>query len=132
MPRFVLLNHECPLGSAKPSHWDFMLEADGVLWTWELLALPAPWLVTIGETASGAHEFVIATRLADHRLAYLDFEGPLTGNRGHVTRVASGEFEILEHTPQRLVIRLADKSLPGTIELAETKQLGQWILGVRA
>ncbi len=30
-------------------------------------------------------------RLANHRPAYLDFEGPISGDRGFVTRVARGE-----------------------------------------
>ncbi len=131
MPRFVLLHHECPPGSVKLSHWDFMLAVEGVLWTWELRELPAAWLVADGETASGNHDPVVASRLVDHRVAYLDYEGPLTKDRGNVSRIASGEFEILEHTPRRLVIHLVDERLCGTIELVETDQLGQWILSVR-
>lgn len=31
-------------------------------------------------------------RIADHRREYLDYEGPLSGNRGEVRRVAGGRF----------------------------------------
>jgi len=116
----------------KPSHWDFMLEAEGVLWTWELRELPAAWRVAGGETASGDHESVFASRLADHRLAYLDYEGPLTQDRGHVTQIACGDFEILENAPARLLIRLAGLTLHDTIELAETNQRGRWRLRIIA
>lgn len=34
-----------------------------------------------------------AERLADHRRVYLEYEGPLSGDRGEVRRVASGTFE---------------------------------------
>jgi hypothetical protein len=101
MPRFVLLHHECPPSFGKPSHWDLMLERDGVLLTWSLPALPAAWS---GE--GGAAEQIVVTRLADHRIAYLDYEGPISGDRGVVTRVDGGEYEVLEETEQAICVHL--------------------------
>ena len=59
-----------------------------------------------------------ATRLTDHRRAYLEYEGDLSGRRGRVTRVMAGacEVEVGEGSvwtvclltgspPQRLVLR---------------------------
>src|SRR4051794_23553598 len=63
MPRFVLLRHETPAGSERPTHFDLMLEHNGVLRTWALSGLPA------------AGEPLLAEQLPDHRLAYLDYEG---------------------------------------------------------
>jgi DNA polymerase Ligase (LigD) len=63
--RFVILEHDHP-----HRHWDFMLEADGALRTWRLPTPPADGLT------------VTAERIADHRLAYLDHDGPVSGNRG--------------------------------------------------
>ena len=128
MPRFVLLHHDCPPGYVKPSHWDFMLELDGVLRTWELNELPRAWT----DPASNAQQTLSARRLADHRIAYLDYVGPLTGDRGSVTRVAAGTFETLENTPQRLVVKLAAPTMSGVVELAEMSQLNHWHLIVRA
>src|SRR5262245_53608703 len=91
MTRFVLLYHECPPSFGKPSHCDLMLEREGVLLTWSLPALPAVW----GGEAGVAFEQIDATRLADHRLAYLDYEGPISGERGSVTRVDRGEYDVL-------------------------------------
>ena len=51
-----------------------MLEAGDVLKTWALPQPPQPGVE------------MECTALADHRLAYLDYEGPLSGNRGAVTR----------------------------------------------
>ena len=76
MPRYAILAHDWPT-----PHFDLLLEADGVLKSWRLLARPTP-----GTT-------VPATPTADHRLHYLDYEGPVSGNCGTVTRVASGEYE---------------------------------------
>ncbi len=42
-----------------------------------------------------------AVRLADHRPAYLDYEGPVSRGRGDVTRVLSGTYATLGPKPQR-------------------------------
>ena len=107
MPRFVLLHHECPPSFGKPSHWDLMLERDGALLTWSLPALPAAW--------SGEGE--AAERIADHRLAYLDYEGPISGDRGVVTRVDGGEYEVLEETDEIIRVRLRGTDRDETTEL---------------
>jgi hypothetical protein len=104
MPRFVLLRHECPPEFGKPSHWDLMLEDAGALLTWSLVELPTP---------GGLAAF--ATRLDDHRLAYLDYEGPLSGERGSVSRVDAGEFQWVERTDQRIVVSCAGRQLLGTL-----------------
>jgi hypothetical protein len=77
MPRFVVLEHDHPV-----LHWDLMLEAGDVLQTWRLTAAP--------EIGSNLND---ATALDDHRLAYLDYEGPVSGNRGRVRRWDAGVFE---------------------------------------
>lgn len=128
MPRFVLLYHECPPGFEKPSHWDFMLEAGEVLWTWELRELPAAWQAVLPQLKSSPNTIVSATRLADHRLAYLDYEGPLTNNRGNVSRQMSGDYQHVESTSQRIVVRLTAEKLQMTVELVETNQSGVWKL----
>ena len=137
MPRFVLLRHECPPPSKKskhekPSHWDFMLESDGVLRTWELRELPAAWAAlldqttgeTAGETAGGAS--VTATPLPDHRLAYLDYEGPISGGRGSVCCCDRGTYELLQETPKQKTpkgrtlqqaIYLSGRKLSGAVRL---------------
>ncbi len=63
-----------------------MLEFDGRLRTWEL------------ETAPAAGIAIRATALPDHRLHYLDYEGPISAGRGSVQRWDSGRYELLSET----------------------------------
>jgi DNA polymerase Ligase (LigD) len=127
MPRFVLLRHECPPDCEKPSHWDFMLEVDDVLWTWELRELPSVWLIALGMEVAGDSPTVSATRLADHRLAYLDYEGPVSGDRGSVSRVDGGTYEFVERTSKRTAIVLQGVKLKGAIVLRHVSET--WVLG---
>ena len=101
MPRFVLLEHDHPT-----LHWDLMLEVGAVLWTWRLDAIPRPG------TPCGA------VCIPDHRPLYLDYEGPISGDRGRATQVAAGEFAWVEQSPGRIVIELRGVNLSGraTIE----------------
>lgn len=85
-PRFVLLRHEMEADGGRGDHWDLMLEENGTLLTFELERLP---------NGPGT---VIAKRLADHRMAYLDLEGHVSGNRGHVIRLDRGRYHFVEPT----------------------------------
>ena len=100
MTRFALLKHDHPT-----LHWDLMLQVGEVLWTWRLDAMPDP--------SAPGH----AVRIADHRPLYLDYEGPVSGGRGAVKRVAGGEFDWVEDSPNRLAIRLKGKGLSGRLTL---------------
>ncbi len=73
--RFVVLEHDHPI-----LHWDLMLEFDGALLTWRL-----PANVQI-------NEWGVSERLPDHRLAYLDYEGPVSKGRGTVRRITGGQY----------------------------------------
>ncbi len=83
MPRYVILRHEFPPQASRLTHWDLMMEHEGRLLTWSLPTLPI-------ETGS-----LTCTKLPDHRIHYLDYEGDLSDNRGKVKRVETGEFEWL-------------------------------------
>jgi hypothetical protein len=109
MPRFALLRHECPPGFDKPSHWDLMLEDGGALLTWSLAELP---------TAGGAG--VTASKLGDHRLEYLDYEGPVSGNRGDVRRIDAGEFSWIDREATRLVVEVQGRTLRGLLRVEVT------------
>ena len=105
--RWVLLWHECPPEYRGGSHWDLMLERENVaderrLATWSLSNLPAGW----PGAATDAATDVDAVMLDDHRAAYLDYEGPVSGDRGEVTRVVSGEVMWVEEAEQRVVVEL--------------------------
>lgn len=115
MPRFVILYHETPPGSERPPHFDLMLEVGTALRTWELPRWPA------------ADQPVLATQLADHRLAYLDYEGPISGGRGQVTRHESGSCEILSETSETIVLNLQGQRLKGVLTLRRVApDVPQW------
>ncbi len=75
--RFVVLQHDSPKGR----HWDFMLEHEGKLRTWALAQPP---------DSAGP---IPAELLPDHRLAYLEYEGPISGDRGNVHRWDKGTYK---------------------------------------
>ncbi len=125
MARFVLLYHDCPAGYERPSHWDLMLEADGSLRTWALRELPRGWeaarertVALFSECApvSGANS-VPAERLADHRIDYLEIEGPLSGERGVVRRVDAGNYEVVSGSAAGCRVRLTGENLSGEVLL---------------
>jgi DNA polymerase Ligase (LigD) len=96
MPRFVVLTHDHPF-----LHWDLMLEQGNVLRTWRLKTSPDRKWPIVAET------------LPDHRIAYLDYEGPISADRGTVQRWDVGTYEILEQARDRIVLQLAGKKLIG-------------------
>jgi DNA polymerase Ligase (LigD) len=108
MPRFVILEHDHPW-----LHWDLMLEEESWLRTWRLAAPPEPG----GETA--------AEPLGNHRRAYLDYEGPVSGNRGSVTRWDSGDFTWLQDEPGRVHVELHGSRYRGQLQLLRVPD-GGW------
>lgn len=96
MHAYVLLRHDTPEGGW---HFDWMLQ-------------PAPHapLITFrvmhDPTDPAVHDFP-AERLPDHRAAYLDYEGPVSNNRGRVTRIAAGLAAIVRDDADAIDIHLA-------------------------
>lgn len=102
MPRFILLEHDHPV-----LHWDFMLESGAILRTWRLDRIPA-----------GADE-IDATPLPDHRAVYLDYEGPVSGNRGSVRRIDRGEFELIHEHSDSVEVVVHGERLKGRAIIAD-------------
>jgi hypothetical protein len=100
MPRFVVLEHDHPV-----LHWDLMLEAGAGLRTWRLRTPPAVGAI------------VEAEPIGDHRPAYLDYEGPVSGNRGRVVRWDAGTFTGDPRGEGRVAVALAGGRLRGTLVL---------------
>jgi hypothetical protein len=113
MPRFAILRHETPPGSPRPPHWDFMLEDGGTLLTWALAEPPA------------AGRPIAAEALANHRTAYLDYEGPVSGHRGTVTRWDAGTFQWQRRNDREIVVVLCGQVLGGEMTLTRTDEMSQ-------
>jgi hypothetical protein len=100
MPSYVVLHHQLGesdhLTRQTQSHFDWMFEHNDALWTWATDSHPG-----VDEVAE-----LVANRLPDHRKHYLSYEGVVSGDRGHVTRVESGIFEIVESADDRFQFKL--------------------------
>jgi hypothetical protein len=107
MPRFVILEHDWPA-----RHWDLFLEAGPVLRSWRLLAEPLPGKVVPAEAN------------AEHRPLFLDYEGPVSGGRGSVTRWAAGTFEWIADEPPLVIMTVVADRLSGIMRLE--KRGGEW------
>jgi hypothetical protein len=101
MPRFVVLRHDDPRGE----HFDLMLECGSALKTWALSGPPQAGLE------------IECTALADHRLAYLEYQGPISGGRGVVTRWDSGEYAVERQSECEWAVSLGGRKLSGTATL---------------
>ena len=101
MPRYVVLTHDHP-----HPHWDFMLEQGGTLRSWRLLQEPLSGMV------------ISAVSLPNHRKHYLDYEGPISNNRGEVQRWDRGEFACIEESDEHLTVQLDGQRLCGKAVLA--------------
>ena len=89
MPRFAILEHDYPV-----RHWDLLLEAGPACRTWRLSAPPRPG------------QLVLAEAIPDHRLMYLDYAGPVSGDRGTVQQWDAGHFTWITATAERITILL--------------------------
>ncbi|MCH2114474.1 MAG: hypothetical protein MK171_06140 [Pirellulales bacterium] len=96
-----------------------MLESGGTLQTWELRELPALWAQQCGVEAVTDSNTVPVVRLPDHRLAYLDYEGPLTDDRGDVHRCDSGTYELLVRADSCQHIRLHGALLGSDVQFEQ-------------
>lgn len=94
-----------------------MLESGGVLRTWALDRPPDD------EVAGGE---LFAAALADHRIAYLEYEGDISGKRGRVTRYDRGDYEIVIWETDRIVVDLHGARLRGQASFALIGPSHQW------
>lgn len=85
-----------------------MLEAGNVLRAWRLLEEPA-----MGRMVAAEANF-------DHRQSYLDYEGPVPGNRGRVTRWDAGVFDWLYDDGVCVEVRLRGTRLTGRAIIGAT------------
>ena len=113
MPRFVVLLHQLPANHARATHWDFMLEEHGTLRTWALARSPRRGIQ------------IEAIQLPHHRLDYLDYEGPVSGDRGHVTHFDQGTFTWRSHA-SALEVWLGGRQLNGMCRLTSVGDAWTW------
>ncbi len=117
MPRFVIQEHR-----ARKLHYDFRLEAGGVLRSWAVPKVP-PKRALIKR---------LAVQVEDHDLDYIDFEGNIeegSYGAGLVKIWDKGTYETETDRNDKIVFRLYGKKLKGRYTLLKMKWgEGQWLL----
>src|SRR5437868_12076808 len=90
--RYVVLHHT---GVDEP-HYDLMFESapGSPLMTWRA----TDWPLAAGDQL---------TRIGDHRSEYLDYEGPVSNDRGHVRRIVAGSLAVTASESQ-ITLEIAD------------------------
>jgi hypothetical protein len=121
--RFVVLRHD--VGStlsgdstgtgrrvtrSDQSHFDWMFQVGDALRTWATTPL------------AGFDQSLDlpCDLLSDHRLAYLEYEGDIGGDRGCVTRVLAGQFLLLDQDSDRFAARMTWQDETGQCEASAT------------
>lgn len=106
MLRYAILIHDYPY-----LHWDLLVEhsPDEKLKTWRLAESPREDVP------------ISAEALPDHRRLYLDYEGPLSGDRGEVKRWDAGAVVIVSQTATAIVLEMRGERIQGKAELEHLK-----------
>ena len=107
--RFVVLRHDW-----NGTHWDLMIEREpgGPLLTWAIERAITPGIP------------LPARRLVDHRSAYLDYEGEISGGRGFVVRWDQGTCEVWNDDGPGLILNFEGTHLTGRASLRTTSEGG--------
>jgi hypothetical protein len=114
MRRFVLHKHS----DYGPTHWDLMLETGDVLATWRVEADPL---------AISPGRQIESTRIHDHRRAYLDYSGQVSGGRGLVARQDAGRLSVTSCDDDLWRFELGGSVLQGLFELRRVAD-DRWML----
>jgi len=108
---FAILTHDHPF-----LHWDLLLEAGPMCRTWRL------------QTSPEHDGLIFAEAIPDHRLLYLDYEGPVSGDRGSVSRWDGGHLVWLTATESNVEILVCGTRWQGRVSLRRDVNSPQWML----
>jgi bifunctional non-homologous end joining protein LigD len=92
MRRFVIQRHS---REKEASHWDLMLEQNGVLETYRVGLPPEKW----------GSEPLEAVKIFDHPLKFLTYEGSVNKGKGQVKIADSGTYEVMGESNRMKRIR---------------------------
>ncbi len=109
--RFAVLKHV----RQTDIHWDLLLQLPDrpLLATWQIRVAPAAW--------NSQFEAIPAIAIPDHRLIYLDFQGEIPGDRGHVTHVDGGVLKLQRAEENFINGYLQGHNLNGPLALTRPK-----------
>lgn len=113
--QFVVLHHRI----ADDAHYDLMIDWGEGLASWRCQTPPE----------EAGTQGLACRRIGHHRRAYLDYEGPVSRNRGHVARIDRGQCSILMATDSRWVVSFRGQRLRGRYALqARDSDRRDWLL----
>ena len=113
--RFVVLLHTLRTGA----HFDLMIQNDDRLASWKFESFP-------GESNTGPQP---CARLEEHRPLYLDYEGPVSNDRGEVVRQDSGRCRARVVTEALWTVEFFGARLTGRYELRRASpESDEWSL----
>lgn len=72
--------------------------------------------------APQAEILIAAEALPEHHRLYLDYEGPISGNRGEVKRWDFSEVQVLSESQSEILLNLAGRRIDGRAVLTQTKE----------
>lgn len=101
--RFVVLQHTDKAGI----HFDLMIDLGPALATWKFSQAPE-------QAATGS---LPCHRIGDHRRAYLDYEGPISSDRGHVVRHDAGDCDATSDDGLNWLVTFRGEKLSGRFRL---------------
>lgn len=113
--RYAILIHDHPF-----VHWDLLVQRGEALRSWRLLESPDRWHSAADSTVLSAEA------IGDHRLMYLDYEGPVSRERGRVIRWDYGQAEWLVDSETSVRLRLSGSRLVGELTLDREASQPQW------
>lgn len=108
--RFVVLQHTDKAGI----HFDLMIDLGPDLATWKFAQPPE----------AAANGSLPCQRIGNHRHFYLDYEGPISGGRGHVVRHDAGECTALTQVDLNCLVRFFGEKLSGRFQLKSADATG--------
>jgi bifunctional non-homologous end joining protein LigD len=106
--RFVVQKHQ---KESEPTHWDLMLEREGILETYRLALPPEEW----------GKEAIEAVKIFDHPLKFLSYEGSVNDGKGRVEIADCGTYGLVKKDENQQRISFAGMLLKGEFQLCLIK-----------
>ena len=88
-------------------HYDFLIKKNDILQCWQFSSIAN---IEIGE-------LIFCKKIFDHRLKYLNYQGPISNNRGKVQIIQNGFLEIIIQEDNLVRFRIDSELLNGNFEI---------------
>ena len=108
--RFAILQHDYPT-----LHWDIFLQEGNRLLSWR------------GDHHGHFLNGGLVVQTDDHRLVYLDYQGPLTGQRGTVRRIDGGALAWKHRGEHEFIAEIKGQRWQGLLRLKKIDET-RWLV----